>query len=80
MRLPLPSAVAQSVAQIRGLDGVIWVNQATLPNGNANLSVNFRGDVHALGSAIAARGWAVTNRGGVLYVTRGAAPGVNPTP
>ncbi|HET9335025.1 MAG TPA: heavy-metal-associated domain-containing protein [Sphingomicrobium sp.] len=74
------SAVAQSVAQIRGLAGVVWVTQATLPNGNANLSVNFRGDVHALGSAIAARGWAVTNRGGVLYVTRGAAPGVNPTP
>ena len=74
------SAVAQSVAQIRGLAGVIWVTQATLPNGNANLSVNFRGDVHALGSAIAARGWAVTNRGGVLYVTRGAAPPIAPSP
>lgn len=67
-------AVAQSVAQIRGLGGVIWVTQAPLPNGNANLSVNFRGDIHALGSALASRGWAVTNRGGVLYVTRGAAP------
>jgi hypothetical protein len=71
------AAVSQSVAQIRGLAGVIWVTQAPLPNGNANLSVNYRGDAAALGSALASRGWAVTNRGGVLYVTRGAAPGVN---
>ena len=70
------NAVAQSVAQIRGLAGVIWVTQAALPNGNANLAVNFRGDAGALGSALQARGWSVTNRGGVLYVTRGAAPGV----
>ncbi len=68
------SAVAQSVAQIRGLQGVIWVTQSPLPNGNANLSVNFRGDAAALGSALYSRGWAVNNRGGVLYVTRGAAP------
>ncbi len=67
-------AVAQSVAQIRGLAGVVWVTQATLPDGNANLSVNFRGDAGALGAALSSRGWAVTNRGGVLYVTRGAAP------
>ena len=73
-------AVAQSVAQIRGLAGVIWVTQAALPNGNANLSVNFRGDAASLGSALSSRGWAVTNRGGVLYVTRGAAPGVAPSP
>lgn len=72
------AAVAQSVAQIRGLPGVIWVTQAALPNGNANLSVNFRGDVAALGSALSSRGWAVTNRGGVLYVTRGAAPATSP--
>jgi hypothetical protein len=71
------AAVSQSVAQIRGLAGVVWVTQAPLPNGNANLSVNYRGDAAALGSALASRGWAVTNRGGVLYVTRGAAPGVN---
>ncbi len=68
------AAVAQSVAQIRGLAGVIWVTQAPLPNGNANLSVNYRGDAAALGLALSSRGWAVTNRGGVLYVTRGAAP------
>ena len=67
-------AVAQSVAQIRGLAGVVWVTQAILPDGNANLSVNFRGDAGALGAALSSRGWAVTNRGGVLYVTRGAAP------
>src|SRR5688572_23823083 len=73
-------AVAQSVAQIRGLAGVIWVTQSNLPDGGANLAVNFRGDIHALGSAIASRGWAVTNRGGVLYVTRGAAPVVAPPP
>ena len=72
------NAVAQSVAQIRGLPGVIWVTQAALPNGNANLSVNFRGDAAALGSALSSRGWAVTNRGGVLYVTRGAAPATSP--
>ncbi len=71
-------AVAQTVAQIRGLAGVIWVTQATLPNGGANLAVNFRGDAPALGLALSLRGWAVTNRGGVLYVTRGAAPGVAP--
>jgi hypothetical protein len=70
------NAVAQSIAQIRGLAGVIWVTQAPLPNGNANLAVNFRGDATALGSMLSSRGWAVTNRGGVLYVTRGAAPGV----
>jgi hypothetical protein len=74
------NAVAQSVAQIRGLAGVVWVTQAALPNGNANLSVNFRGDAVSLGSALSSRGWAVTNRGGVLYVTRGAAPGVAPSP
>jgi len=74
------AAVAQSVAQIRGLAGVIWVTQATLPSGGANLSVNFRGDASALGSLLSSRGWAVTNRGGVLYVTRGAAPGAAPTP
>jgi hypothetical protein len=74
------AAVAQSVGQIRTLPGVIWVTQAPLPNGNANLSVNFRGDAAALGSALASRGWAVTNRGGVLYVTRGAAPPIAPTP
>ena len=74
------NAVAQSVAQIRGLAGVVWVTQAALPNGNANLSVNFRGDAASLGSALSSRGWAVTNRGGVLYVTRGAAPGVAPAP
>jgi len=68
------NAVAQTVAQIRGLGGVIWVTQAPLPNGGANLSVNFRGDASVLGNALVSRGWAVTNRGGVLYVTRGAAP------
>jgi len=74
------AAVAQSVAQIRGLAGVIWVTQAAMPNGNANLSVNFRGDANALGSVLFSRGWSVTNRGGILYVTRGAAPGANPSP
>jgi hypothetical protein len=73
-------AVAQSVAQIRGLAGVIWVTQAAMPNGGANLAVNFRGDAAALGSVLSSRGWSVTNRGGVLYVTRGAAPGVAPPP
>ncbi|HET9398527.1 MAG TPA: heavy-metal-associated domain-containing protein [Sphingomicrobium sp.] len=73
-------AVAQSVAQIRGLAGVVWVTQAPLPNGNANLSVNFRGDAAALGSALSSRGWSVTNRGGILYVTRGAAPPIAPSP
>ena len=73
------NAVAQTIAQIRGLGGVIWVTQAPLPNGNANLSVNFRGDIHTLGGALASRGWAVTNRGGVLYVTRGAAPPIAPS-
>lgn len=71
-------AVAQSVAQIRSLAGVIWVTQAALPNGGANLSVNYRGDALALGLALQSRGWAVTNRGGVLYVTRGAAPAIAP--
>jgi len=74
------NAVAQSVAQIRGLPGVIWVTQAPLPNGNANLSVNFRGDTLALGSSLSSRGWSVTNRGGVLYVTRGAAPPISSPP
>jgi len=74
------SAVAQTVAQIRSLAGVIWVTQAPLPNGNANLSVNYQGDAAALGLALSSRGWAVTNRGGVLYVTRGAAPPISPAP
>ena len=74
------SAVAQTVAQIRSLAGVIWVTQAALPNGNANLAVNYQGDVAALGLALSSRGWAVTNRGGVLYVTRGAAPPISPAP
>jgi hypothetical protein len=74
------NAVAQSVAQIRSLGGVIWVTQAPLPNGNANLAVNFRGDAAALGSALVSRGWAVSNRGGILYVTRGAAPPISSAP
>ncbi|HEU4499156.1 MAG TPA: heavy-metal-associated domain-containing protein, partial [Sphingomicrobium sp.] len=74
------SAVAQTIAQIRGLPGVIWVTQAPLPNGNANLAVNYQGDAGALGLALSSRGWAVTNRGGVLYVTRGAAPPISPAP
>ena len=74
------SAVAQTVAQIRALAGVIWVTQAPLPNGNANLAVNYQGDAAALGLALSSRGWAVTNRGGVLYVTRGAAPPISPAP
>src|SRR4030095_14790284 len=65
------AAVAQSIAQIRGLAGVIWVTQAPLPNGNANLAVNFRGDATALGSALYSRGWDGTDRGGVLYRARG---------
>jgi hypothetical protein len=73
-------AVAQTVAQIRGLAGVVWVTQAPLANNGANLSVNFRGDVAALGSTLASRGWAVTNRGGILYVSRGAAPPPAPAP
>ena len=43
-----PDAVSQSVAQIRGLAGVIWVTEAPLPDGGANLAVNFRGDATAL--------------------------------
>jgi hypothetical protein len=74
------SAVPQTVAQIRGLGGVIWVTQAPLPGGGANLAVNFRGDAAALGSALQARGWAVTNQGGILRVTRGAAPAPAPAP
>ncbi|HVF37440.1 MAG TPA: heavy-metal-associated domain-containing protein [Sphingomicrobium sp.] len=74
------NAVPQTVAQIRGLAGVIWVTEAPLPGGGANLAVNYRGDASALASALFARGWAVTNEGGILRVTRGAAPGVNPAP
>ena len=73
-------AVAQTVAQIRGLSGGIWVTQAPLAGGGANLSVNFRGDANALSSALFARGWSVSNRGGILFVSRGAAPGVNQGP
>ncbi len=36
-----PNAVQQTVAQIRGLAGVIWVTEAPLPGGGANLSVNY---------------------------------------
>ena len=74
------SAVPQTVAQIRGLGGVIWVTQAPLPGGGANLAVNFRGDAAALGNALQARGWAVTNQGGILRVSRGAAPAPAPAP
>ncbi|HVF37692.1 MAG TPA: heavy-metal-associated domain-containing protein [Sphingomicrobium sp.] len=73
-------AVPQTVSQIRGLSGVIWVTEAPLPGGGANLAVNYRGDASALASVLFARGWAVSNEGGILRVTRGAAPGVNPTP
>ena len=47
-----PGAVSQSVAQIRGLAGVIWVTEAPLPGGGANLAVNFRGDATALASVL----------------------------
>jgi len=75
-----PGAVSQTVAQIRGLGGVIWVTEAPLPGGGANLAVNFRGDASGLATVLFSRGWAVTNQGGILRVTRGAAPGVAPPP
>ena len=75
-----PGAVGQSVAQIRGLAGVLWVTEAPLPGGGANLAVNFRGDASALGAVLFSRGWAVSNEGGVLRVTRGAAPGQAQSP
>ena len=67
-------AVGQTVAQIRSLGGVQWVTQGPLPGGGANLAVNFRGDISALATALSSRGWSVTNSGGLLRVTRGAAP------
>lgn len=75
-----PGAVAQSVAQMRGLAGVIWVTEAGLPGGGANLSVNFRGDASALAAALFAHGWSVKNDGGILRVSRGAAPGIATPP
>ncbi len=67
-------AVGQTVAQIRALGGVQWVTQGPLPGGGANLAVNFRGDISSLAATLSARGWAVTNAGGLLRVSRGAAP------
>ena len=67
-------AVAQTVAQIRSLGGVQWVTQGPLPGGGANLAVNFSGDISALSATLSARGWQVTNLGGILRVSRGAAP------
>ena len=74
------ASVAQTVAQIRSLGGVVWVTQAPLPSGGANLAVNFRGDISALSATLSARGWQVTNLGGILRVSRGAAPSPSPTP
>ncbi len=73
-----PAAVPQTVAQIRGLPGVIWVTEAPLPGGGANLAVNFRGDASALASALSARGWAASVQGGIVRATRGAAPSPPP--
>ena len=76
-------AVAQTVAQIRSLGGVQWVTQGPLPGGGANLAVNFSGDISALSATLTARGWQVTNLGGILRVSRGAAPSPpvpSPTP
>ncbi len=74
------AAVAQSVARIRSLPGVKWVTQAPLAGGGANLAVNFGGDAAALAAALSARGWDVSNAGGLLRISLGATPGPAPSP
>ena len=60
------SAVAQSVAQIRGLTGVIWVTASRLAQRQRQSVGQFpRRHQRAGLGAVRQRGWSVTNRGGV---------------
>lgn len=77
---PNEQTFASAVGEIRGVPGVTSVSpRSTAIGGWSLLLVNFRGDMGTLGSALSARGWAVTNVGGTLRLTP-ALPPVQPQP
>jgi len=59
------------LGQIRSIAGVQAVSDRT---GAGDLVVSYRGELSALRGALAARGWSVDLSGGVLRISRGAAP------
>ena len=80
MRVMPPESRALGVLVVLTLAPALLVLTARILGFFAAAVVLGRYGVPWLFRLIASRGWAVTNRGGVLYVTRGAAPVVAPPP
>ena len=65
------TTLISALGQIRSIAGVQAVSDRT---GAGDLVVSYRGELSALRGALAARGWTVDLSGGVLRISRGAAP------
>ncbi|HET9354651.1 MAG TPA: heavy-metal-associated domain-containing protein [Sphingomicrobium sp.] len=78
---PNEQTFASAVGEIRGVPGVTSVSpRSTAIGGWSLLLVGFRGDIGALGAALQARGWAVSNVGGTLRLTPAVPPPATPQP
>ena len=81
IQVPTPNEMTlnSALSDLRGIGGVegAGIRMASVP-GWSLLLVNYRGDMMALASAIAARGWVVTPVGGSLRMTPGASPSIAP--
>ena len=69
------TTLTNALGQIRSINGVQSVGERA----DGALIVNYRGDLAALRRALGAGGWSVDLSGGVLRISRGAAPPPPPT-
>lgn len=70
------TTLTNALGQIRSINGVQSIGEGA----NGALIVNYRGDLAALRRALGAGGWSVDLSGGVLRISRGAAPPPAPAP
>ncbi|WP_118857066.1 heavy-metal-associated domain-containing protein [Sphingomonas mesophila] len=78
---PSEQTFASAMGEVRGVPGVTSVSpRSTAIGGWSLLLVGYRGDIGALGSALSARGWAVSNVGGTLRLTPALPPPAQPQP
>ena len=76
---PSEQTFASAMGEIRGVPGVSSVSpRSTAIGGWSLLLVGYRGEVAALGNALQARGWAVSNVGGTLRLTPALPPPAAP--
>ena len=77
---PSEQTFASAIGEIRGVPGVTSVSpRSTAIGGWSLLLVNYRGEIGALGGALQARGWAVSNVGGTLRLTPAVPPPADPS-